>query len=99
MHSKQAEYQAIEIQPNQLPPPKPPIGHWMAQNLERNGVTCKYGTVHMAYILDRWLLVLGLGGICVLCMPNQSAILSLPGLVASAHLHGDLILHLLWLWL
>ena len=49
----QHEYAAIETHPGEMPPPKPPIGSWMAQNLERNGVTCKYGTVHMAYILDR----------------------------------------------
>jgi len=42
----------------QIPLPKPPIGHWMAQNLERSGVTCKYGIVHMAYILDRYSLQL-----------------------------------------
>ena len=55
----QAEHAAAERNHvGQIPLPKPPIGHWMALNLERVGITCKYGTVHMAYLLDR--LALGL---------------------------------------
>lgn len=52
MQNEQAAAERNHV--GQVPLPKAPIGHWMAQNLERAGVTCKYGTVHMAYLLDRY---------------------------------------------
>ena len=52
----QAEYAAIQkAYPAANPPPKPPIGHWMALNLERMGIKVPHGTTHLAYFLDAWV--------------------------------------------